>query len=96
MINEYPVLSSSEVNATTRTLRSALSSHHRLGGGPEQALEQVIALSVVPPPAGAEMLSSRLWRDGRLAAAKKANQRQGCNSTCIIKKTLLIPFNLPA
>lgn len=45
MIVEYPVLSSSEVNATTRTLRSALSSPHRLGGGPEQALEQVVALS---------------------------------------------------
>ena len=41
MIVEYHVLSSSEVNATTRTSRSALSSPHRLGGGPEQALEQV-------------------------------------------------------
>ena len=77
MIVEYPVLSSSKVNATTRTLRSALSSPHRPGGGPEQALEQVIALSAGTAPAGAEMLSSRLWRDGRLAAAKKANQRQG-------------------
>lgn len=50
MIVEYPVLSSSEVNATTRTLRSALSSPHRLGGGPEQALEQGIALSAGAAP----------------------------------------------
>lgn len=50
MIVEYPVLSSSKVNATTRTLRSALSSPHRPGGGPEQALEQVIALSAGAAP----------------------------------------------
>jgi hypothetical protein len=50
MIVEYPVLSSSKVNATTRTLRSVLSSPHRPGGGPEQALEQVIALSAGAAP----------------------------------------------
>ena len=50
MIVEYPVLSPSEVNATTRTLRSALSLPHRLGGGPEQAFEQVISLSAGAAP----------------------------------------------
>ena len=64
--------------------------------GPEQPLEHVIALSAGAALSwGAEMLRRRLWSDGRLAAAKKANQRQGCNSTYTIKETLLIPFNPP-
>lgn len=79
-----------------RSQRSSYARRASNWSGSEQSPEQVIALSAGPPQLAAEMLRGRLSSDGQLAAAKKANQRQGCNSPYTIMEMFLIPFNLPA